>query len=247
MSSLSDKFSSAYFEGVAVTTDSKGSNTLTNNNTVSFSGGVATFEAAAQRSLSCPDASSLSLGDKNWFAQWRGTLLDKATGTGQTLYSKDDTSPNREQQLVYLNSTDRIFWDLWAAQGGPEIRLVIGESPPEDVEFTVQVWYDKTAGSGSNGAMFGRINLGTVYSIDAPNHGWDSGQAFRIGSLEDLSAWFYNGLMSQLIVGNGVLPTSTERDWMIDKSWTQIEAGPASPFIPELLDFDTFGGGFGSL
>jgi hypothetical protein len=229
VSAQSDKFNAAW--EFADTADSKGSHTLTNNNTVTFASSIATFVAASEQSLHADDAADLSFAGADWFAQWRGTLTDKVTGLGQTIYAKDQGAfPTREQFLMYLVGDDRIVWDVRNQAGDAMVRLTIDESPPEDVEFTVQVWYDHTAGTGGLGRMFGRINLGpAVYEIDNPNAGVDTDELFRIGSLNDISDWYFNGLMQRLLVGT-TLFTSEERDWMADKTWAQIETGPASAF-----------------
>jgi hypothetical protein len=228
VSAQSDKFNAAW--EFADTSDSRGSHTLTNNNTVTFASSIATFVAASEQSLTAADAADLDFAGVDWEFLWRGTLTDKTTGLGQTIYAKDQTAlPTREQFLMYLTSEDRIVWDVRNAAGDAMIRLTFDEVPPEDTEFTVQGWYDHTAGTGGLGRMFGRINLGPVYEIDNPNAGLDTDELFRIGSLNDISDWYFNGLMQRLLVGT-TLFTSEERDWMADKTWAQIETGPTPAF-----------------
>ena len=75
----------------------------------------------------------------------------------------------------------------------------------------------KIAACGICGSDLGYIAYG---SLD----GGPPSEPFRIGSLENLAAWYFNGTMNQLLVGT-TIPTEAERDWMVDKTWAQIVTG----------------------
>lgn len=159
--------------------DSHGSNTLTNNNTVTFStgkiGNAAYIASASTQSLSIADNAALSTGDITFtIAGW--VWMDTKTTT-QTMVSKGNQfGPDEIEYLLwYNNSLDRFRFAVSNFAG-----LVTADNfgaVPTGQWICVIAWHDATANTINI-----QVNDGTVNSVGYSGGTTDTGQAFRLGA-----------------------------------------------------------------
>jgi hypothetical protein len=224
MSSLSDKFNVALeFESGALLDDSSGNgHTFTNINGITGSGGVAMFVADnAQRAIINAN-DDVNLGGRSSFYQMQLTF-NTLENNGATLWSQDDGGDTRVQWAWWSSGMQRIIWETWTADHSVNHHTLVLDQPvTTDVDYTVQLWQDQAK-------KFGRLHVSGVtsptYSSNAPAAGWDSILDFLVGGTGSgliLFGYFLDADVDQFLISHTDIPTAAERDWMIDKSWTEI-------------------------
>lgn len=174
--------------------DSVGGNTLTNNNTATFSTGkvgnaVYLVEASSQ-SLSIADNADLSTGDIDFtIAFW--VWLDTKTATRWFVgKSNNFGADDVEYASWYNNSIDRFRFTV----NNYVVQVTADNfgSPPTSQWICVIVWHDAAANTINI-----QVNDGTVNSASHSGGTSDTGQAFRIGA-DNEPALFHDGRVDNM-------------------------------------------------
>lgn len=207
------------FDNGALTTDSKGSNTLTNKNSVTANtsdyqegDAAADFDAASNQSFSITDASldlgfPLKSGDTNKIlsvCMWFKTTTVAVT---QYLYAKYDTSGNDRTFAIRIQDTNGRIAVYIGYNGGASF-----EAKESSIALVANRWYHLgVTFDDSDGSYKIRIWDDTALAI----HSNDSGNfsnAISIGSAELCIATrtggtTLDGLIDELVVFDSVLST----------------------------------------
>jgi hypothetical protein len=178
----------------ALTVDSHGSNTLTNNNSVAAVAGrvgsAGQFATASSTSLSITDNASLSNGDIDfWAAGWvNHSILSGSTYIA--LKGANNAVGNHEWYLIRnVAAGDYRF----GVSNGVAGTLVARQVPAHLNEWNFWlVWHDAV-----NDTINLRLNHGAISSATLATGSWDSGQPFRIS----LASGNFTGLQDQVAYG----------------------------------------------
>lgn len=195
--------------------DSHGSNTLTDNNTVGSTTGkqsnAADFVASNSEYLSIADNASLSTGDIDFtFAGW--VYLDSKSSP-KKIAQKRSSSTAREWQVFYSSSTDRFQMAAYD-NSGSAIGVVSADtlgSPSTGAWYFIVAWHD----SGLNTVNI-EINNGGVDSTATTGVPSDTGGIFTIGVTVDSGpsySNYFDGRIDEVGFWKRVL-TSEERSWL---------------------------------
>ncbi len=167
----------------ALTTDSQGSNTLTNNNTVTEETGIldvaGQFTAATTEYLSIVDNASMSTGDIDFtIAVW--IYLD-SIGTTRTIASKGAT--NQYEWSIEISSSDMISLRIMTTGGGNLGLATWGSALSADTWYFIVAWHDATANTAN-------IQVDNGIPVSGASTGPTDGTgSFFIGRLGDVSRW----------------------------------------------------------
>ncbi len=189
--------------------DSHGSNTLTDNNTVTSNPGkvntAAQFTAANTEYLSHTDNADLSVSDVDFcFSLW--VYLD-STGVARTILCKDGNTGNREHYLeVRATNVVRFF----AFNGGTgQIGVVSSVAT-----LSASTWYHLYVYHDSVNNKVG-ISIDNGAAVEAATTGAPGNGAapFEIGDRSSGTAPF-NGRIDEVAFWKGRLLTAAERTWL---------------------------------
>lgn len=203
--------------------DSHGSNTLTDNNTVGSASGVignaADFEAGNSEYLTIADNPSLSTGDIDFFVQaW---IRAESADAAMIVCGKWGSEGTREWVLYYDLNAHRFR--LLVSNDGTNFSLVEIE-PTAAVAgntFCLHAWHD--AANNEIGIAF---NAGTPVTTSHTTGCNNNTSNFTIGRNDDGPSGYFDGLIDEVGFWKRV-PTSTER--------TQLYGSGAG------LNYDDFG------
>lgn len=168
-------------------TDSVSSNTLTNNNTVTYSAGKinngANFVSASSKYLSIADNASLSITGNLSISAWVNFSSTPSSGNYYAIVSKLNGSPNYSYAFnLYNNAGTLSLYFQNSTNGTAVTQGLVAWTPTTSTWYHISAVYTAAAGSVSfyvNGVQQGSTQTGLGTSI------FDSTSLFAIG--------FYDG------------------------------------------------------
>lgn len=190
--------------------DSVGSNTLTDNNTVTSTTGrvyalAADFLTANSEYLSVASNASIQMGDYDWWISCWVWLDDNVTA--QQIVAKDATS-QRDYALAFntLGLNRFHFW-LFTAAGGNVHADVALPSVDAGVWYNLIAWHDATANTISL-SVNAAAPVSVTTSAGVPNAG--TGE-FRIGARALTGNQFMDGRVGPVMMGKNHLIVADDR------------------------------------
>jgi hypothetical protein len=192
--------------------DSKGSNHLTDMNTVTQAvgklGNAAQFTAASSECLTVSDNAALSTGDIDFYiCAW--AYLD-SKGTNRIIASKDNQVVG-EYQLFFRNASDRFSFGIWNAARTTFTRVEATTfgSPSLSTWYFVQAWHNAAANT-----IHISINNGTADSAGVAFGPQDGASSFQLGCVGGGTPTdFWNGRIDAVGIMKR-LATSDERTYL---------------------------------
>lgn len=187
--------------------DSKGSNSLTDTNTVASAAGKysngALFVKANSERLTINDNTSLSVGDIDFYAcAWIYPTLDD--GTEHTIMSKAGASSNRAWRLWLDWATDQVKFQVYNSSN-VATNLTATATILVNTWYFVEMWHDATAN------VIGVAVNGTSYTTAHTSGVKDDTGPFQIGAFN--STLFFNGIIDEVGFWK-YMPTSYERTFL---------------------------------
>jgi hypothetical protein len=189
--------------------DSHGSNSLTDNNTVSYAGGkksnAADFEATNTEYLSITDASQSGLdqtGDQSW-SLWVNFETISGAGNFRVMTSKYEGVGGKRSFMLGLDdsATKKIRFWLWNSAEANEI-LAVNWSPSASTWYHVVCTWDASASTAEFFINGSSIGTATGALTDIQN----GTAAFEIGSWSGGGAnYLYDGLIDEVGVWSKIL------------------------------------------
>ncbi len=167
----------------ALTTDSCGSNTLINNNTVTEETGIldvaGQFTAATTEFLSIADNASMSTGDIDFtIAVW---VYQDSTGTSRAIASKGGT--NQYEWHIDIDSSNKPLFQIYTPAGGNRGTATWGSALSATTWYFIVAWHDATANTVN-------IQVDNGIPVSAAATGPTDGTgAFHIGNLVDVGRY----------------------------------------------------------
>jgi hypothetical protein len=190
--------------------DSKGSNTLTNTNSVGVTtgkiGNASSFVKASSQRLSAADNSALSVGDIDFYvACWvQGTIDD---GTSQYIATKSGSSGNRAWYLYFDWATNQVKFRVFdASDNSTTVTASTFGVVTTATWYFVEAWHNAATnqiGVAVNGV--GNTSTHTTGSRDETG-------PFQIGALN--SGSHLDGVVDEFGYWKNYIPNSTERTWL---------------------------------
>lgn len=182
--------------------DSKGTNHLTDNNTVASATGklgtAADFEVANSEYLSIADNTDLSTGDIDFtFAFW---VQLESKAANMTLVMKQGAAGTREYAVTYLLSSDRFRFAV--SNDGTATTTINADAlgvPSTATWYFVVVWHDATANTINI-----KINDGTTNSVSHTTGVFDGTVAFTMGATATPNT-YHDGLLDNVYFWKRVL------------------------------------------
>lgn len=165
--------------------DSKGTNHLTDNNTVPSiqgqKGRAVLLALANSESLSVPDNANLSTGDVHFL--WAGLhLITAKPGTNMVLAGKGAALgvTTTEWALYWVTGTDRFRFFV---SNGVATSATVDSSfaPVTNRLYGIIVWHDPVANTINMRVFDQNVDYGTTSAAFSAGS-WDSTEAFRIGA-----------------------------------------------------------------
>lgn len=197
--------------------DSKGSNTLTDNNTVTSGTGLVyslagTFAAANSEFLSIATNAALTMGDIDfWLAAWC-KFATVNVGGQREIIAKDINTPagGREYALEYDASGGQNKFTFFAGKPTDSLSIVRSVLPSPAVTggwYLVVAWHNATANTVNIS-----VNDGTVASTATGGALQTGGIAgVRIGSRDYASSpSYWDGNIGPVMVGKNYVPTAAD-------------------------------------
>jgi len=174
--------------------DSHGSNTLTDNNTVTSStgkiGNCAVFTRANSESLSISDNTDLSAGDIDFSIC--GAVKFSSTANTQVLISKgnDLVSTTNEYTLYYSSTSSRLIFRIRTV-GGTDVQVSANNfgAPSSGVWYFFYAYHDSV-----NNVIGISINDGTPNTTSTTGGVKDSTGVFRFGNDNDAARYLDGSL-----------------------------------------------------
>lgn len=192
--------------------DSHGTNTLTDNNTVTQAQGIfgntladvntvtsntgkigtaAQFTIANSEQLAGGDSTELRGGDTDW--EWAGWVYFDAIATDQTIFSKDNgAASGREYRLDFLTATAKMTWTVYDGTNAIGTVTTTGTFSAT-TWYYVRVYHDSVnnlVGISINGAA-----ADTAATTGAPSAG--TAQSFRFGANGSGTPQFFGGRLDE--------------------------------------------------
>ena len=184
--------------------DSKGSNHLTDNNTVLSAAGklgtAADFEATNSEYLSIADNTDLSTGDIDFtFAFW---VRLESKAANMFFATKQAGAGSREFNTQYNSAADRFRFGV-SNDGTATVNIDANAfgSPSTATLYFIIVWHDATANTINI-----QVNDGTVNSTSHTTGVFNSTAAFTIGATS-VPASYHDGLIDNVYFWKRVLTT----------------------------------------
>lgn len=213
--------------------DSKGSNSLSDNNTVTQAGGIignaALFTRANSEWLQATSNSSTQIGDVDFtIVCWvyLNTVMD-GTGTNFQMMIAEDDGTNRSFSIAQGSaSTAEFEWRVFRSGGSAICRSLSFTTP------VTATWYMLTCEYTSSGTTCGiAVNNGTVDSLSVGGaHISSTGDLFMGKRNSTGSEGYYDGRLDQVGLWTRLL-NSTEKSFLYNSG-----AGRAySELVPDLI------------
>lgn len=185
--------------------DAHGTNTLTDNNTVTQAtgkvGSAAQFTSANSEYLSITDNASISTGDIDWWvAAW--VYPDSLTGDPTIASRWNASTGNREYWLGYLSTSGRYALQVspdGTSSGNTTVSANNRGAASTGAWDFVMAWHDSV-----NNTINIRVNHGTPDPAAHSTGVFDSAATFRLGALISGAGSlteFWNGRMDQAAFG----------------------------------------------
>jgi hypothetical protein len=203
--------------------DSKGSNALTDTNTVGSVAGkignAASFTKASSHRLTINDNTALSVGDIDFYmACWVYPTLDDASSQ-QTIAAKAGSSGNRAWYLYIDWSTDQVKFRIFNPSDASTAVTATGT-------VAINTWYFVEAWHNATTNQIAVAVNGTVTTATHTTGSRDDTGAFQIGAAN--SGSHFNGVIDEFGFWKAYLPTTTERAWLynagVGRSYAQLAA-----------------------
>lgn len=173
------------FWSLSNTADDHGSNTLTNNNTVTFTSGkignAATFNGSSNY-LSISDNASLNLGDITFTVA--GWAKFASLSTTQAIISKWDDGTRQEYMLFYRSSTSRLSFFLG---NGTSTTVATRDATAFGAPSTATWYFLAGAHDATANEAWISINGGTPETSATSGAVGDSSEGTFIGRKNDVS------------------------------------------------------------
>jgi hypothetical protein len=184
-------------------TDSVGSNTLTNNNSATFSAGQignAVYVASASNQyLSITSNSAVQTGDVDWtIGSW--VYLTSTGFLGAAVSKRGDTSGSSEYFIFYFGTNDNLFHARVARPTDSEVDVAASNfgTPNAGTWYCLLVWHDATAdtlnisvnnGTANSVATGGALQAASsaLFEIGAQASGGQS--TFWNGRIDNVNKW----------------------------------------------------------
>lgn len=187
------------------TADVHGSNTLTNNNSVTFASGkvgnAADFEAtSANQRLSVADNAGLSPTGDCWIGGW---VQLESVGADREFVSKFGAAGQRTFALLYVNSTTKLRFAA-SNDGTTAFNRDWTANASAATWYRFDAWHDDTAN-----LIYFSIDNGTPVSTSMTGTLFDSTTEFAIGARSGGSI-FFDGLVDEVHFA-ARKPTAAER------------------------------------
>lgn len=185
--------------------DSYGTNTLTNNNTVTYTTGKinngASFTRASSKSLSRADNASLSITGNLSISMWVNFATTPTSGNHFGLVAKLEGSPNYSYALtLHHNGTGLELYFQNSTNGTAVTQKFVDWTPTTSTWYHVMAIYTAAAGSVAfyvNGSQQGSTQSGLGTSI------YDSTSTFYIGRYDGGN--YMDGLIDEVGIWNTAL------------------------------------------
>lgn len=218
-------------------TDSIGSETLTDNNTVTSAAGkqgtARQFTAANSESLSHADDATLSVPSGSLtFAAW--VYANSYGGVSKVIISKDDGGGNREYDLYYHGAQNKFSFIVWDSGGTPyEVFASTLGAPSTATWYFVVAWYDVALQT-----LNLQVNNGGVDTTTSVPSTRDQAAPFALGAMSS-GALFWDGRIDEVGLWKQVLTSGDRTDlynsgagvtypfpvasktWYITDTWTE--------------------------
>ncbi len=209
--------------------DARGSNTLTDNNTVTQAAGkvgnAAQFTASSGEYLSIADNAALSMGDIDFtIAAW--VYLD--TKANEVIAAKYRTNTSQREYLLYYAATDGATqrFVFLVSPNGVSTNLVVANNfgePSTSTWHFVVAWHDSVANTINI-----QIDDGAADSTAHSTGVFNGTDDFRIGALyTSAPTYFLNGRIDQVGIWKRTL-TTTDKTWLYNsgngRSYAEIAA-----------------------
>lgn len=187
--------------------DAVGSNTLTDNNTVTSNPGLvyptaAQFTAANSESLSIADNAALSMGNIDfWFAAW--VRLDTKTVDRPILMKGTDTAANAnyEYALRFQQSNDRFRLSISDGTNAIGVSPTLGS-------IALNSWYFLLCTYDSTNDLAKISANGGTYATAAYTTGsFNSATSFVLGNI---ASTYMDGRMGPVMVGKNYVPSAAD-------------------------------------
>lgn len=194
--------------------DSVGSNTLTDNNTVTQAtgkiGNAAQFTSANNESLSIADNAALSMGDVDFaLACW--VYFDSTGNRG--LMGKYNYSANQREYVIVTETSGTLRFRFAVSANGTSNTTVNSTAgvPTTSTWYFVMAWHDSVADK-----IFISVNDQATPDELAHSGGVFNGTSdFRMGALlATADGYAMNGRIDESPVWKNYIPSATERTWL---------------------------------
>lgn len=187
-------------------TDSHGSNTLTDLNTVTSAvgkiGNARDFEADNSEALTSTDNASLSTGDIDWtIAAW----VQIESLTTRCVFGKGDGAGPSTDEYVLRTVASKFRWSVSRASAYTDLTASTFGTVTTGTWYFVVAWHDSAANQ-----IGISVNAGTADTASHSTGPNDTAKGFAIGRYGELSAQYWDGLIDEVGFWKRVL-TGAER------------------------------------
>lgn len=195
--------------------DSIGTNTLTDNNTVTSAGGnintlAASFASASSEYLSIADSASVSVGDIQFFISCWVYITNK-TAVRSFVSHYNNTTNQRAWRIWYDSVADRFNFTV--SNDGTASTVLVANgfgAVPANTWIHILAWHDSVANT-INISVNGNEPDSAAHTTGV----FDSSESFKIGAQGTTTAntpgFFWNGMIAQVAFGKNYLPTVRDR------------------------------------
>jgi hypothetical protein len=218
-------------EASGTRSDSRGSNNLTDTNTVTSTtgkqGNAANFTGSSSEKLNRSDNSSLSAGDVDFlFCAWIYPTLNNAAR--QTIINKGSTTTG-EYRLEIDWTTSKVYWSVWNSSNVQTEVASFGT-------ITTNTWYFVCAWHDAAGNVIG-VSVNGVEATAAHSTGVrDSTGNFCLGARD--TDRYYTGYIDEVGYWDAYLPSAHERRWLYNKGAGRVYAD-VNTQVSSTMDVDS--------
>ncbi len=212
--------------------DSRGSNTLTDTNTVTYNasgkqGNAASFTGSSSEKLNRSDNSSLSAGNVNFlFCAWIYPTLNNAAR--QAIINKGSTGTG-EYRLEIDWTTSKVYWSVWNSSG------TLTEVASTNTIAT-NTWYFVCGWHDAAGDVVG-VSVNGVEATAAHSTGVRDGSGnFCLGARD--TDRYYTGYIDEVGYWDAYLPSAHERRWLYNKGAGRVYAD-VNAQVSSTMDVDS--------
>ncbi len=212
--------------------DSRGSNTLTDTNTVTYNasgkqGNAASFTGSSSEKLNRSDNSSLSAGNVDFlFCAWIYPTLNNAAR--QAIINKGSTGTG-EYRLEIDWTTSKVYWSVWNSSG------TLTEVASTNTIAT-NTWYFVCGWHDAAGDVVG-VSVNGVEATAAHSTGVRDGSGnFCLGARD--TDRYYTGYIDEVGYWDAYLPSAHERRWLYNKGAGRVYAD-VNAQVSSTMDVDS--------